>query len=122
MITQLENVSDWTHKNVRVKDIRKNDSMYILCLDIPNLDNPIVTILSNIFEEQLKTYFITSLENITRADILNLQWNMVLTQGYFIKLNKDGFVAKKEYKIPNKWYVSFLKVRGELSTFDNIYK
>lgn len=121
MITSIEKVSEWTHEEVELLDIRKNDKMHILHLNIPEIDNPVVTINNDIIIDQLNTYFITGLDLVTRNDIMELKWNLVLTKGYYVKLLKGG-EAEKQYKNPNKWYVSFIKVSGSLGTFGTIYK
>ena len=119
----IQDINDWTHKSVKIKDIRKNDKMYILLLEVDGkekIDTP-VTVHSTIFNEQLTSYFMCGVDNLRREDIIGVTWNMVLTKGYFIKIKDRNLIeVKQENTNPDKWYVSYLKVSGELSTFDTI--
>lgn len=119
----IEKITDWTHKDVRIIDIRKNSKMYILLLDVEGVDTP-VTVQSGIFDEQLVSYFMCDTQKISRDDILSVRWNMVLSKGYYIKIDKSAEATATKHFSSNsdKWFVSYLKVSGELGTFDTIYR
>lgn len=124
MVNNTLNLTDWTHKNVKIKDVRKNSKMYILQLEVGGVSEVItVTVQTDIFEEQLVSYYLCDASKLRREDILAVEWNMVLSKGYYIKIAKKGLEDKKVFTgHEDKWFVSYLKVTGGLGTFDTIYK
>jgi len=131
---------DWTHKSIRITDIRKFNKLYLIKINDPNalefkrnldpndLDKSIEKTPSSalfvkdiIFEERLKSYFLKDVSQISRADILSVFWNMYLTKGYYIKINERGEVEQFNHD-PEKWYVSYLEIDGDLGTFSSVYK
>lgn len=119
----VEKITDWTHKGVKILDIRKSNRMYILQLDVEHNKSLIspVTVEISILDNQLKPYYFDQ-DKFTRNDILSVEWNMVLTKGYYVKVDSNGECIKTHTSMPQKWYVSYLKVGGALSNFDNIGK
>jgi len=122
---------DWTHKYIKITDIRKLNKFYILAIDQVLKETPFddiketsypLFVKNTIFEERLQSYFLTNdLQNIKREDILNLKWNMYITKGYHVKINEEGILVQYQHD-KNKWYISFLEIDGELSTFSSIYR
>ncbi|MEG1010066.1 MAG: hypothetical protein RSE41_05365 [Clostridia bacterium] len=118
-------IRDWTHKNVKILDIRKIKRFYILKLDLKDVTSS-VTIQKEIFNERLEAYFLKSIENISREDIMSIKLDMFLTQGYFIKIDKNGnvsYIDKNPYEdetSQDKWYVSYFEIPGPLVSFNNI--
>jgi len=115
---------DWTHKGIKIIDIRKLSKLYVIRVQDPLLANQIESplfIKDVIFEERLKSYFLKDISQITREDILNVSWNMYITKGYFIKINERGDVDKFSHDL-EKWYVSYLEINGALGTFCSVYR
>jgi hypothetical protein len=113
---------DWTHKNVKIRDIRKLNKLYVF--KITDLSDTKIEdalfVKDNIFEERLKSYFLTDLNDINRGDILSLNWNMYITKGYYIKINEKGEVDQFNHD-PEKWYISYLEIDGDLGKFSSVY-
>ena len=68
---------DWTHKDVKITDIRKLSEFYIFTID--GISGALL-VKSNIFEERLKTYFLKDANRVSREEILNARWNMFITK------------------------------------------
>jgi hypothetical protein len=113
-------VKDWTHKEVRITDIRKLSEFYIFTIDHSQVPGALL-VKSNIFEERLKTYFLKEPHRVTREEILDVKWNMYITKGYYIKISSAG-TAQNYDMDPSKYYVSYLEISGSLGTFQSIYK
>lgn len=114
---------DWTHKHVRILDIRKLNKLYVLKISDPMASEVISSSLfvkDNIFEERLKSYFLTDMSNISRDHIMSVGWNMYITKGYYIKINESGNI-EKFWHDPDKWYVSYLEIDGPLASFCSVY-
>lgn len=121
---------DWTHKEVRILDIRKLSEYYIFI--IAQEDSPIkvnvigegyytpLLVKDKIFDERLKTYFLKDAHRVTRDEILDVKWNLFITQGYYIKIIK-GEIQKFPMD-KDKCYVSYLEIAGSLGTFSSVYK
>lgn len=114
---------DWTHKNIAIKDVRKLNKLYVLKVQDPKsasqIDSPLF-VKDNIFEERLKSYFLKDITNITREEILSVNWNMYITKGYYIKINEKGDLEKFNHD-PEKWYISYLEIEGPLGEFCSVY-
>ena len=87
----MENtISDYTHKGVKIVDIRlkrsstkKND---FFALKVEGIDSTIYVNYS-IFNERIRSYYLgKNVEDIPREHILNLKWNFVITQGSYLKI------------------------------------
>jgi hypothetical protein len=116
---------DWTHTLVIITDIRKLNKLYVIKIlsEIGNNNEKITHSLfinEKIFDDRLKSYFLKEAADVTRNEILNVKWNMYITKGYYIKII-DGSI-KETAQDPEKYYISFLDIAGELGTFHNIYK
>jgi len=119
---------DWTHKKVNISDIRKIEDIYIMQILISykqgdrffNKTLEPLFIKDVIFEERLKSYFLKDISNISRDEILNVSWNMYITQGYYIKIDKYGEINRHNLD-PNRWYISYLEISGPLGTFKSVY-
>ena len=114
---------DWTHKDVKITDIRKLSEFYIFYPDFFTIDgiSGALLVKSNIFEERLKTYFLKDANRVSREEILNARWNMFITKGYYIKIQSNG-IAQKFDMDPSKYYVSYLEISGPLGTFQSVCK
>jgi len=118
---------DWTHKKVKMTDIRKLSEFYIFTIE-DNSSSPKVSEVTNqplmvkdkIFEERLKPFFLKDPFRVTREEILSVEWNMYITKGYYVKINK-GQLAKFDMD-PDKHYVSYLEIAGPLGSFCSILK
>lgn len=101
---------EWTHKSVAISDIRKVRKFYILSVN--NVANPIF-VDQNIFEGRINSYYLRDDGAATRSEILDVAWNMVITEGYFYKIDREGPPIRID-KDPNKSYISFLEIEGPL--------
>jgi len=115
-------VTDWTHNQIQITDIRKLQHLYAITIDdedeFMSLNGNSVLINESIFEERISSYFLKHPTNISREDIMKVLWNMHITKGYYVKL-RDGEFIKKELDA-DKFYVSFLEIEGPLGSFENI--
>lgn len=114
---------DWTHTDLLLLDIRKLKQLYAISIAHEEI-NGTVLINSDIFDERLKSYFLKEPRNISREEILAVQWNMYATKGYYVKQDLLGGTdeLKRFEQNPDKWYVSFLEIAGPLGAFDTIIK
>lgn len=125
-MTEVTKINDWTHKGIKIKDIRKNFKFYTLLLDVKdnNGEDIITYVAHNILEEIITSYFMKPMIHITRQEILDLKWNVYLTQGFYIKIDKYSKEATTFYKDnhPNKYYISYLDIETLLanSIFYNV--
>ena len=120
---------DWTHTNVEITDIRKLAKLYVIHTNVK--ENPLISHLNHnigplfvnakIFEDRLTPYFLRDVHRISREDILSVKWNMYITKGHFIKIDKDGSVKEFPQIDKEKYYVSYLEISGELGTFHSVY-
>jgi hypothetical protein len=118
---------DWTHTNVKIQDIRKLAKLYILYTDLLTDTKPYKPIGSlfinvEILEKRLTSYFLKDIHKISREDILSVNWNMYITQGYYIKIDKDCSIKEFPQLDKDKWYVSYLEISGDLGNFHNVYR
>lgn len=111
---------DWTHKEVRMTDIRKLSEYYIFTVSSLDVTGALL-VKASIFEERLKTYFLKEAHRVTREDILGVVWNMYITKGYYVKIQSSGDVETFSMD-PTKNYVSYLEISGPLGTFQSVYK
>jgi len=110
----------WTHKAVVITDVRKVRKFYILSIDEKKVTSPLF-VDQNIFEGRVNSYYLRDsfTENgqnntiINRDEVLKVKWNMVITQGYYIKINSNK-EEEKIFKDEDKFYVSFLEIDGPL--------
>ena len=119
----MEKLKDWTHKDVAITDIRKiqgkNQNLYILSIDEKKITPPLM-VNERIFNERLKLYFLKEAHRIPREDILNVKWNMYITQGYYVKVVNN---ESQQYNMePDKFYISYLEIAGPLATFQSVCK
>ena len=119
---------DWTHVGVHITDIRKLAKLYVIHTDLVgevhlNYDKPIGPLFVNakIFEERLTPYFLKDIHRITREDVLGVTWNMYITKGFFIKIDKEGNVKEFPQTDKEKWFVSYLEIAGDLASFHSVY-
>ena len=118
----METLTDYTHKGVHLEDIRlkrgrkKGDDFF--AIKVENLEE-VVFVNYNIFNDRIKAFFLgKSVNEIERYQVLDLPWNFVITQGYYLKIiDKDLF--EKVEGTPNKKYVSVLEVAGPIGRFEN---
>lgn len=117
-------IYDWTHKNVKLTDIRKISNAYIFTIETYDIETELLTqplfVKDVIFNRILKSYFLKDVYKISREEILSVKWNLYLSKGFYIKISEKG-VTKFEHD-PNKWYVSFLEIAGTLGEFSSIYR
>jgi len=122
---------DWTHKGIKIVDIRKLSKLYVIKIEpdsfggktditLFNINSPLF-VKDTIFEERLKSYFLKDITKISREEILGVTWNMYITKGYYIKMNDRGEADKFAHD-PEKWYVSYLEIEGPLGTFCSVYR
>ncbi len=108
---------EWTHKKIEINDIRKVKNFYILSVNDKKITSPIF-VDHIIFEGRIKSYFLkNSMHELDRDNILKLKWNMVINQGYFIKYSEATADIEKNYKDPDRFYISFLEIDGPLGTY-----
>lgn len=123
---------DWTHKNIRIVDIRKVNKLYVLIVNVDDFMNNSLPkkdeiygavplfVSEKIFEERLKSYFLKEGNRVSREEILGTSWNMYITKGYYIKVLEDGTLNKCMHD-STKYYISYLEIAGELGSFLSIY-
>ncbi len=116
---------DWTHKNIKITDIRKlNNRLFVISINDPlsseKINQPLF-VKEIIFKERLKSYFLKDAYKVTREEILSVDWNLYMTKGYYVKLDEKGNIIKYDHD-PNKWYISFLEIAGDLGNFSSIYR
>ena len=102
---------EWTHTKVMVKDVRKVNNFYILDINKKDITSPLF-VSTQIFEARLNSYYLNN-SRFTRDEVMGVQWNMVISQGGFYKINKNGDEEKTE-KDPDRFYISFLDIAGPL--------
>jgi hypothetical protein len=109
----------WTHNKVSIADIRKVRKFYII--SIKEIDNPIF-VDQTIFEARLNSYYLRDallpgeFNSIKRNEVLDVKWNMVVTKGFFYKIDRDS-PTEKIHKDPEKYYISFLEIDGPLGKY-----
>lgn len=119
---------DWTHKGVKIVDIRKINKIYILKISLSDfekeqnkeVENATLFVKGVIFDERLHSYFLKDAFRVTREEILNVKWNLYITKGFYIKIEND--VVSEHKQDPNKFYVSFIEIDGPLGTFLTTHK
>jgi len=111
---------DWTHKDVKIEDIRKVRKFYVISINDRKITSPLF-VQHDIFEGRVDSFYLRGYDvdtgrgkknSMTREEVLNVKWNMVINQGYFIKI-VDGR-QEKVHKDPDKFYISFLEIAGPL--------
>lgn len=103
---------EWTHKEVEIKDIRKVKKFYVLNVDDEEITSPLF-VDHNIFDGRMKSFYLKDIVEFSREEVLNVKWNMVITKGYFWKIDKENKEEKIE-KDSEKFYISFLEIEGPL--------
>jgi hypothetical protein len=113
---------DWTHKNVKITDIRKLDELYLISIDDTSVEGSL-KIKDKIFEKRLEPFFLKQSPSVSRDEILSVSWNMYLTKGHFVKITDDGRVLEHQRDAdPDGWYVSYLEIAGPLGSFQTVIK
>lgn len=111
---------DWTHKGVKISDIRKVRKFYVISIDDRKITSPLF-VDHNIFEGRVNSYYLRGFNegrssytpsDLTREEVMSIKWNMVITKGYFIKLTPGS--QEEVHKDPDKYYISFLEIDGPL--------
>ena len=109
---------NWTHTNIKITDIRKSKDLYILNVKIDDIKNPLF-VNERIFNERMNSYFLNN-NRWSREDVLEIKWNFYITKGYYVKINKIGEIENINAD-PNKFYVSYIEINGDLGSFNSIY-
>ncbi len=108
---------EWTHKAVKISDVRKVRKFYIISVDDKKIDSPLF-VDHRIFEGRLNSYYLrdpSSIGDFSRDDVIRVKWNMVINKGYFIKYDHENEI-EEVHKDPEKFYISFLEIDGPLGT------
>jgi len=111
---------NWTHEKFTITDIRRVQNLYIISINDKKINAPLF-INYKIFDDRLRSYFLKEPKEISREEILGVEWDMYISKGYYIKVSQLTGIEKHEGD-PSKFYVSFLEISGPLSTFESIYK
>ena len=111
---------EWTYKGVAINDIRKVRKFYILSIENVN-DQPIF-VDQQIFQARVNSYYlrdsyVTSNSSFTREEVLDVKWNMIVTKGFFFKIDDRSSTPIKVEKDLDKYYISFLEIDGPLGTY-----
>jgi len=114
------NKLDWTHKNVKMTDIRKPGDLYLFTINHLDVKDVPLKVSENVFEKRLSPYFLKSWAEVTRGELLGVEWNMYITQGFYIKLSGTEIIEHP--KDDDGWYVSFLEIAGPLGSFQSVLK
>lgn len=119
----MKTLNDYTHKEVYIKDIRlkrgkRGSKDDYFALTVAGIDG-IIFVNYSIFNERIRSYFLgKSVDEVGRDLILNLKWNLVITNGFYLKIvNKDHF--EKVEGSPGKPYISILEVSSPIGDFAN---
>ena len=115
-------ITNYTHSNVYISDIRlkkgrkNNDDFF--AIKIQDVDD-ILFVNYNIFNDRIKAFFLgKSVDQIKRQHLLDLKWNFIITDGYYLKIiEKDYF--DKIPGVSGKKYVSVLEISGPIGDFAN---
>lgn len=118
----METITDYTDKNITITDIRlkkgrkKGDDFFAITLS--NIED-VVFVNYNIFNDRIRAFFLgKDVKQVSREEILNLKWNFIITEGYYLKIaEKDQFERVEGMK--GKKYVSVLEIAGPIGEFIN---
>jgi len=108
---------EWTHKAVKITDIRKVRKFYVLSIDDKKIPSPLF-VDHSIFEGRVNSYYLRGFDNlnknynIAREEVTGVKWNLVINKGFYIKMNSG--VPDKIKKDEDKFYISFLEIDGAL--------
>ena len=95
---------DWTHKDVKITDIRKLGDVYLFTINDEKINTPI-KIGEKIFQQRLSPYFLKDWRNINREDIKGVTWNMYLSKGHFIMLDENDQITEHPRNFDQEgWY------------------
>jgi hypothetical protein len=113
-------ITDYTHKRKRILDIRlkkgKSDEKFFAII-VEGI-NSTLYVNYDIFNDRIKSFFLgKNVEEINRYDLLNLEWNFIITQGYFYKITDKAFI-KQISNNKNKWFVSVLEIFDYWSDYE----
>jgi hypothetical protein len=111
-------ITDWTHHAITIIDIRKLKHLY--AIKVSGISQTLF-VKEDIFNDRLSSYFLTD-KLPERKDILSLKWNMVITEGFYIKVNGPSGQYHKINGDRKKLYVSYMDVEGALGTFETVLK
>jgi len=112
---------EWTHKGVKITDIRKVKQFYVISIADKKITSPLF-VTHNIFDARVNSYYLRGFSGTasnlgvgvnSREEVLDVTWNMVINKGYYIKLSGDGN-EEKIWKDEDKFYISFLEIAGPL--------
>ena len=67
-------MQDWTHKKARISDIRKLHNLYAITTNM--ITTPIL-IKDTIFNERIESYFLKDHKQISREEILGVNWKIL---------------------------------------------
>lgn len=112
------NINDWTHRDVKITDIRKITGLYILKIEDKKIDSPLF-VNDQIFNERLKSYFLVDHHKLNRGDVLSVKWNMYITKGHYIKIKND-IIEEIQGPEEDRYYISYLEIASPLATFSSI--
>jgi hypothetical protein len=122
----------WSHEGTTLTDIRRSTrkvynsykldtkpaydvkTLYVITITDDEIKTPLF-INDRILEPRLESYFLKKVEDITREEILSLKWNLLITKGHYVKIDKNGVVTKVDSN-PDKYYISYVEVAGPLGT------
>lgn len=118
----MNNKLDWTHKDVKMTDIRKLGEIYLITIDDDKVHSPL-KIGEKIFEKRLQPYFLKDPKTITREEIMEVTWNMYLTQGRYIKIDSNNNIEEHNRQFDKDgWFCSYLEISGPLGSFKSVLK
>lgn len=108
----------WTHTMVEIVDIRMFSKFYAVIFRESTGELHRVQLNKEIFDARLNSYFLGN--RYTRKDLIDIRWNLYLTDGYYVKIDHTGEMHRYD-GTKGKEYISFLEVSGPLGEFTNIY-
>jgi hypothetical protein len=110
----MSNTLKWSHNKVLINDIRKVKNFYILSID--EVENSIF-VEKTIFESRVNSYYLRdNSASISRNEVLNMKWNMLITKGFFYKVERDT-KPEQIWRDADKYYISFLEIDGPLGMY-----
>ena len=109
-------LTDFTHKNVKIKDIRlksdkvKNNKFFVII--VQGITEPLY-VNYDILNDRVKSYFLgKSVEDIDRSELLSLDWNFIITQGFFYKIIDKNKIEVQHTVNESKYFVSVIEIAG----------
>lgn len=114
----------FTHSKLQLADIKKISNEHgapysFYKLKFTNLDK-VTSVAATILEYRLCSHFMkTSVDMISRDEILNCEFDVNITDGFFYRLD-NGVLIKKAGN-PKSSYINFIDIHSTISVIEGPY-